>query len=436
MSASGQTNKDLFVQAKNILKTNSRHDRYTVPSDRLYPYQWNWDSGFIALGWSKVAYERALCEIESLLEGQWKNGMVPHIVFHEYEEDYAPGPLDWQVPKELTHKSICTSGITQPPIIGSVLYRLYQGRDAQHDDKARFTELYQQIKSYHHWFMARRTKAPAHNLCLSLHPWESGMDNSPSWDSLIKTVPEENLAQFRRKDLKGDNDAERPHDADYAAYMSLVYHYRRIGYDAPDLLPQAHFRVFDLVLNSLLLRSARDMAHLSSALGGDDSAYWQAQSAALEVGIQTLWSAEHEAFLNRDAITGELLAPVTNASFLPLYAKAATPNQAAALARMYREWRAIYPYGVATTDPRADEFEMQRYWRGPIWLNTNWMIAEGFAVYGYDDIAAEIKADSLALIRKHGFYEYFTPDGAKGLGAPSFSWSAALALYWLGEEQA
>lgn len=433
MTKQKPANKSLFVQAENILKTNSRRDSYTVPSDRLYPYQWNWDSGFIALGWSGIAFARALLEVETLLQGQWRNGMVPHIVFHEYEEDYAPGPLDWQVPEELTHKSICTSGITQPAIIGSVLYRLFQRCDQRDEYKERFGDLYRQIKDYHDWFMVKRTIAPDHDLVKSLHPWESGMDNSPSWDSLIKTVPEENLAQFRRKDLKGDNDEERPHDADYTAYMSLVYHYKRIGYDAPDLLPQAHFRAFDLVLNSALLRSARDMAVLAAELGLDDCTYWQDQINRLQAGTAKLWSAEHGAFLNMNARTGELLAPVTNASFLPLYAGAATRAQAGSLAQIYKEWREIYPYGVPTTDPRADVFEMKRYWRGPIWINTNWMIAEGFAAYGYQDIADEIKADSLALIAKHGFYEYFTPDGAKGLGAPRFSWSAALALYWLND---
>ncbi len=433
MTKDTDANKTLFAQAEDILKTNSRHNSYTVPSDRLYPYQWNWDSGFIALGLSTIDLERAVLEVETLLEGQWKNGMVPHIVFHEYEEDYAPGPLDWQVPEELTHKSICTSGITQPPIIGSVLYRLYQRSDKSDAYELRFKALYRQIKDYHDWFMAKRTKAPDHDLVKSLHPWESGMDNSPSWDSLIKTVPAENLAQFRRKDLKGDNDDERPHDTDYTAYMSLVYHYKRIGYDAPDLLPQAHFRVFDLVLNSALLRSARDMAVLAANLGLDDGTYWQGQIDTLSAGIAKLWSAEDGAFLHMNARTGELLAPVTNASFLPLYAGAATQAQADSLAQTYKEWREICPYGVPTTDPRADVFEMKRYWRGPIWINTNWMIAEGFAAYGYEDIAAEIKADSLALIAKHGFYEYFTPDGAKGLGAPRFSWSAALALYWLND---
>lgn len=424
----------LLAQAQKIIQTNSRADAYTVPSDRLYPYQWNWDSGFIALGWAEIDFTRALKEVESLLQGQWKNGMVPHIVFHEFEEHYAPGPLDWQVPEGKTHHQVCTSGITQPPIIGSVLYRLFEHENNAsrgHDDM--FRKLYAGIKAYHEWFMTQRTKAPDHNLCKSLHPWESGMDNSPCWDDLIERVPsDQDLAQFRRKDLKGDNTSQRPHDSDYRAYMSLVYHYKRIGYDAPDLLPQAHFRVFDLVLNALLLRSARDMAEMDQKLEMGDQEYWQKQIEALSAGIQSLWSDEHGAFLNRDAISDDLLLPITNASFLPLFAKAADYGQAARLAEIYKAWRAVYPYSVPTTDPKSPYFEIERYWRGPIWVNTNWMISEGFRAYGYDDIADEIKADSLELIEKHGCYEYFTPDGEKALGAHSFSWSAALTLYWLG----
>ena len=36
-------------EAINIIKNNDRGG-YTVPTNRLYPYQWNWDSGFTALG--------------------------------------------------------------------------------------------------------------------------------------------------------------------------------------------------------------------------------------------------------------------------------------------------------------------------------------------------------------------------------------------------
>jgi glycogen debranching enzyme len=88
---------------------------------------------------------------------------------------------------------------------------------------------------------------------------------------------------------------------------------------------------------------------------------------------------------------------------------------------------------VATIDPTSDKFEATRYWRGPIWINTNWLIAEGFKDYGYDDIAAQIRTDSLELIERFGYCEYFTPDGVRGCGADQFSWSAALTLYWLAE---
>ncbi len=432
--------KDLLAKAQQILTENSRADSYTVPSGRLYPYQWNWDSGFIALGWACFDYQRALREVESLFIGQWKNGMVPHIVFHEFEEHYAPGPLDWQVPDHVKDQQVCTSGITQPPIIGSVLYRIYTHKNrktqAQNDD-VQFMALYKKTKAYHDWFMSKRTIGPDHDLCLSLHPWESGMDNSPSWDDLLKNVPDEDMSGFRRKDVNDDNLAERPHDHDYRAYMSLVYHYRRVGYDQPDLMPQAHFRVYDLVLNSLLLRSARDMKKLSALLSSDlcaeDEAYWDAQIDKISSGLQKLWSESDGAFLNGDAKTKALLEPVTNASFLPLYAGAASKEQAQALAQKYKEWREVCGFSVATIDPLSDKFEATRYWRGPIWMNTNWLIAEGFKDYGYDDIAAEIRADSAELIERFGYCEYFTPDGVRGCGADQFSWSAALALYWLAE---
>ena len=52
---------------------------YTRPSPRLYPHQWNWDSGFIAIGYAHYNQERAQRELLSLFEHQWSNGMVPQI---------------------------------------------------------------------------------------------------------------------------------------------------------------------------------------------------------------------------------------------------------------------------------------------------------------------------------------------------------------------
>ena len=52
-------------EARRILVDNSRGD-YTIPSPKLYPFQWNWDSAFTALGWAEFDVERAWREIEKL----------------------------------------------------------------------------------------------------------------------------------------------------------------------------------------------------------------------------------------------------------------------------------------------------------------------------------------------------------------------------------
>ena len=54
-----------------------------MPTKGLYPYQWNWDSAFAALGFAEFDLARAWAEIETLMSGQWESGMVPHILFHK-----------------------------------------------------------------------------------------------------------------------------------------------------------------------------------------------------------------------------------------------------------------------------------------------------------------------------------------------------------------
>jgi hypothetical protein len=80
-----------LTKAQAVLRANSRGD-YTVPSSRLYPFQWNWDAGFIALGLAYFDTARALDEVRSLFRGQWRNGMLPHINFHGDDGNYFPGP--------------------------------------------------------------------------------------------------------------------------------------------------------------------------------------------------------------------------------------------------------------------------------------------------------------------------------------------------------
>lgn len=72
-------------RAKKILDGNWTGS-YTKPSPSLYPHQWNWDSGFIAIGYSHYNQKRAEMELLSLFNAQWPNGMLPQIVLKFIEE--------------------------------------------------------------------------------------------------------------------------------------------------------------------------------------------------------------------------------------------------------------------------------------------------------------------------------------------------------------
>ena len=106
-------------KAKQILLNNRRFG-YTLPTNsKLYPAQWNWDSAFIALGYSHFNINFAINEINTLLKGQWKDGMIPHILFHDKNTKYFPNHTVWNCGNK-----IASSGITQPPIIVSIFKKI------------------------------------------------------------------------------------------------------------------------------------------------------------------------------------------------------------------------------------------------------------------------------------------------------------------------
>ena len=94
---------ELRDRALAILEANHR-DGYTVPAQGLYPYQWCWDSGPIALGWAAAGrWDDAWGELERLLSAQWPSGMVPHIVFWSQDDTYFPGPDVWATGRTPAH---------------------------------------------------------------------------------------------------------------------------------------------------------------------------------------------------------------------------------------------------------------------------------------------------------------------------------------------
>merc|ERR1711871_654313 len=109
---------DNIEKARKIIKNNNI-DNYTIPCKKLYPFQWNWDSAFSALGIYTYDKDRALLELDMLFKGQWKNGMIPQIIFHRDDPGYFPGPDIWD--SKTNPKTSC---ITQPPVVASIVWKM------------------------------------------------------------------------------------------------------------------------------------------------------------------------------------------------------------------------------------------------------------------------------------------------------------------------
>src|SRR5829696_4706768 len=79
-----RSSEDVLVhQARAVLDFNWTGE-YTMPGPRLYPHQWSWDSAFIAIGYSSYDQERATRGLRHLFEAQWKNGLLPQLVFNPH----------------------------------------------------------------------------------------------------------------------------------------------------------------------------------------------------------------------------------------------------------------------------------------------------------------------------------------------------------------
>ena len=410
-------NTDILAQCRAVLRANDRGG-YTVPTARLYPFQWNWDSAFVAMGWAGFDLPRAWDEIDLLLRGQWADGLIPQIVFHAPSEDYFPGPDIWR-----TGHSPETSGIPQPPVLATAARAVLAHAP---DDEARIAAIYPALVANHRWWHRARDPRGT-GLVATLHPWETGMDNSPAWDVGMARVPTTTTSVIRRRDTAHIDPGMRPRPLDYQRFIHLVDLFRDTGWDPARMLAVSPLRMADIGTNAILLRAEQDLLALNAQFGSrSEEMEILGRIALMKAGIATMWSDRHGLYLSRDLVTGDLVDVGTSAGFLPLYAGEAA--HAEALAATLSRWAAATTWLVPSTDPGDGRFEAKRYWRGPVWAVVNWMIADGLQRCGQEGLAARVRADTVALIDGAGLSEYFDPTDGAGIGGAAFSWTAAIRL--------
>lgn len=400
---------------------NNRRNSFTVPSEQLYPYQWNWDSAFIALGISSDKALEAREELNQLYESQWENGMIPQIAFWRDAEGYFPGPDEWQT----GNGKVETSGITQPPMVVHAAKKVLETLD----DSEFLQKSAKSLKNYMEWWINCRSYDG--RLVYVRHPWETGMDDSPAWIKPLEKIDPGN-PEYERKDLKNDDSSkERPENWDYDRYVYLLRQGRDYNWNEEKLREFCPFQVADILTNSIFARACEELAEIMEMNGEPEKAEkWRMQGRKTSEAInERMWSAETKNFVSIDLWNEEKLMENSAAGFVTTYA--GIPDQQKHekmienLENNFMGKKYIVPSYV------GKHYNPEKYWRGPIWINLNWLIAKGMKRTGETEISRQITEDSKELVETNGYREYFNPETGEPHGSEKFSWTAALYRTWL-----
>ena len=430
------TNNDLIKKAETVLNNNFKEDKgFTIPCEGLYPFQWNWDSGFIAIGQAHYDTTKAKREIEALLSAQWENGFIPHIVFHNDSDTYFPGP-DFHLSKlhPLASKSHRTTGMTQPPVLGFVLKEIYDIIDDK-EDILNFIKLNIDKVYHNHEHFYTHRDPNNEGLVYIYHNWESGTDNSPIWDDIWETMDPPKY-KFERRDTTHVDAAQRPTNREYDYYLHLIEIAKAHNYDDAKIAELSPFLVQDPLFNTMLIKSNAALIELYELIGNSEDkikTLKQWQTKAIKRFNEKLYNEKLGAYVHYDLRNEKQLEHISSSSFTPLFAGIPSKERANILVKtLMDKFGTDDKYLCASFDPESDRFNPKKYWRGPVWINLNWILYRGLKSNGFDAIAERVKEESISLIKQYGFYEYFDPrkevkDNA-GYGGNNFSWSAALLI--------
>lgn len=418
----------LSAAAADVLSHNDRGD-YSVPARGIYPMQFNWDSAFAALGYGYLPDgdgARAWRELELLAAAQKDDGMLPHIIFRGDYHGYFPGPDVWQAGGNPP-----TSGISNPPvaaIAASILRRRHPP-----PARARYRRLLSALAKWHKW-MADVCLHPDYDAFVAAHPWETGRDNACDWDDAMARIQPRQSGGYQRSDTRFVAAAQRPHQADYDRFLEIVAAGRECRWQQKRFRARSPFAMLDPGITAILAAAADRLDMMLADEGMDkDAKMTEGIGARARRGMAFLWNDAIGGYAAFDPAAKKHVDGLSSAAFLAPLAgldKEATKGRHERLMRAFDRFTEM-PFAVASYDPAHRCFSPRRYWRGPVWLPVNLLIAEGMRAAGEKKRADSIVESSLRLVEKSGFCEYFNPQTGEGLGGAPFTWTAAAVLHFL-----
>jgi glycogen debranching enzyme len=365
-----------WVLGANIVSLPRLGDvRAVVPSKIGYVGLWQWDAYFIAIGLRHGDPALAREQLDLAFRFPTAAGQLPDVVHEEgvlaSSDDLPQADRDRlrRAGSQIADPNAPVP-LTKPPLSAWALRRVLEAEPLTDETRAWARAQLETVRrSQEWWFDASdldHDGMPEYG-----HPYSSGLDDSPIFDGPLPTTAPDLGAYLVRQDLE------------------LARFGEQFGFD-----PAPH-----------LARAERTTAKLME-LWDADSRTFRARAAGEPVLSDAITGL-------MPLLTGRLPAEVVDA----LVAALDDPDRYAT------------PWGLPTVAAGDPDFSATRMWRGPVWVNTNALVAEGLAASGHPDRARALVEQTVALVQHAGGpHEYFNPlTGEKAPTATTaFGWSAAL----------
>jgi hypothetical protein len=351
---------------------------YTCPSPGRYPWQWYWDSCMAAIAWRHFDPQRSRSELESLLAAAEPDGFIGHTIFWGRPLS-GVRRLFYNV---LSRHDLMTHTI-QPPMLAWA-WKIAVG-DPAADPRV----------LAHHEALAARRDLDGDGLLWIIQPDESGLDASPDFDSVWG---------WRSDGLPG--------------FVLLVHRNRRRRFDARRIRAAGGPVLCGPVTNVMHGLSQLALGRPSITPALIDRLY----DPSAGLFVHHAWPEDRHW---PRVVTWAALAPLALPDLPEDIGRRLVEEH---LLDSSRFWLPVPPPSVAADEKSFsldDRFlGLRRYWRGPTWINSAWLVWLGLRRLGYDAPAGELARRVLGTLAREGLREYYDPYTGAGMGARDFAWSA------------
>jgi glycogen debranching enzyme len=218
----------------------------------------------------------------------------------------------------------------------------------------------------------------------------------------------------------------RPLDIDYDRYVTIKNHLRKNNYNPNKLFKVSLFNVVDVGFNSIFLRANKDLVKLLKMfdLKSNEIDSYISRS---EKKIVKLYNKKNNSFFNLDLKNNKKITIPSITNYFILFADLKDKKLNNNIIKNLKKHSNKEKYFFSSIKSNHRKFEEKRYWRGPVWINCNWIIYQGLKNKD-NRFANQIKKKTIDLVKQKGFNEYFSCKTGKGFGATNFSWTASLFL--------